>query len=436
MSESEVLKLAELERRYNSGGGQLLVLDRIDLCVRAGEMIGLVGPSGSGKSSLLHAAGLLEAPNSGDVRIGGVSGWELDDGERTAIRREKIGFIYQFHHLLPEFSAMENVALPALIAGRPKADAEREATRLLTALGLAGRLEHRPSQLSGGEQQRVAIGRALVNRPLLILADEPTGNLDPDTSGAVFQALAELVKAEGAAAIIATHNYELARFMDRVIGLTQGKLVELDPALPIDAQLARARRQTSVLLPPEVKPRLFPWARFWAKQIDFGIHVIALTTLASLGVAALGLDPRSWFQTGFGYVAAIAIFLTFPMTDAICVSQFGGSLGRALFRFSVLRRTGLRPRFRRAFSRAWTCLFFGQCLALVPLSLLTYWASYTNLAENGASLWDRDAGTEIVHRGPKWWSWLGLCVIVATAMSAIVLGLLKVYFVSDLQLWR
>lgn len=410
MNSGEVLRLSGLDRRFKSGGGQLLVLDGVDLSVKAGEMVGLVGPSGSGKSSLLHAAGLLEAPNGGEVNIGGTSGWELDDGERTGVRRESIGFVYQFHHLLPEFSALENAALPALIAGRSKAEANGEAARLLTALGLAGRLDHRPSQLSGGEQQRVAIARALVNKPILILADEPTGNLDPDTSNAVFDALAHLVRAEGAAAIIATHNYELARYMDRVIGLTHGKLVELDPAKPIDVQLASARRQTTVNLPAEAKPRLYPWARFWAKQLDFAIHVSVLAlVISSVAISAGAGAALDWLRTGTGAVVWIAIgILSYPLTDALLVSASGGSPGRAMFRFCIRQRNGKRPSFAKAFSRAWTCLFFGQ-----SLGVLTYWASYTNLLEYGASLWDRDAGTEIVHRGPKWWSWLGPIMLLS-----------------------
>ncbi len=224
MSEA-VLSIAGLERRYKSGAGELQVLAGVDLALRPGEIVGLVGPSGSGKSSLLHAAGLLERPNAGSVRINGVSAWDLGDAARTEIRRNRIGFVYQFHHLLPEFDALTNAALPALIAGRPRREANAAAERLLTALGLAGRVRHQPAQLSGGEQQRVAIARAMVNKPLLILADEPTGNLDPDTSKVVFAALSELVRKEGAAALIATHNMELAKYMDRVMALDHGKLV-------------------------------------------------------------------------------------------------------------------------------------------------------------------------------------------------------------------
>jgi lipoprotein-releasing system ATP-binding protein len=220
-----VLRLAGITRRYKSGESELTVLDGVDLEIAPGEIVGLIGPSGSGKSSLLHAAGMLERPSGGDVRIAGVSGWSLGDDARTEIRRNRIGFVYQFHHLLPEFDALHNVALPALIAGRPRREALAEAERLLGIMGLANRVRHQPAQLSGGEQQRVAIARAMVNNPLLILADEPTGNLDPDTSTIVFGALSDLVRKEGAAALIATHNLELAKYMDRVMALDHGKLV-------------------------------------------------------------------------------------------------------------------------------------------------------------------------------------------------------------------
>jgi lipoprotein-releasing system ATP-binding protein len=220
-----VLSLVGVTRRYKSGESELTVLDRVDLDIAPGEIVGLIGPSGSGKSSLLHAAGLLERPSEGDVRVVGASGWSLSDDARTAIRRSRIGFVYQFHHLLPEFDALHNVALPALIAGRSRREALAEAERLLGIMGLASRTHHQPAQLSGGEQQRVAIARAMVNNPALILADEPTGNLDPDTSTVVFAALSDLVRKEGAAALIATHNLELAKYMDRVMALDHGKLV-------------------------------------------------------------------------------------------------------------------------------------------------------------------------------------------------------------------
>ena len=229
MSETQtrtpVLQLVGLERRYKSGDSELVVLDGAELTIASGEIVGLIGQSGSGKSSLLHAAGLLERPSAGEVRIEGVSAWPLSEGQRTEIRRNKVGFVYQFHHLLPEFDAIHNVALPALIAGRPRREAMAEAERLLGVMGLSQRLHHQPAQLSGGEQQRVAIARAMINKPVLILADEPTGNLDPDTSTVVFAALSELVRHEGAAALIATHNMELAKYMDRVVSLDHGKLV-------------------------------------------------------------------------------------------------------------------------------------------------------------------------------------------------------------------
>jgi lipoprotein-releasing system ATP-binding protein len=225
MSEARIiLGLHGVQRRFQSGAEELVVLDGADLEVKAGEIVGLVGPSGSGKSSLLHAAGLLERPSAGAVVIDGQEGWSLSDDARTALRRAKIGFVYQFHCLLPEFDALDNVALPALIAGAPRAVAREEGARLLTLMGLEKRLHHQPPQLSGGEQQRVAIARALANKPLLLLADEPTGNLDPHTSGIVFQALHDLARHEGVAALIATHNMELTRHMDRVMALRDGKL--------------------------------------------------------------------------------------------------------------------------------------------------------------------------------------------------------------------
>jgi lipoprotein-releasing system ATP-binding protein len=221
-----VLTLKDLSRRYQSGEDELVVLDKVDLHIMPGEIVGLIGPSGSGKSSLLHAAGMLERPSGGDVLIEGDSGWSANDEQRTGIRRNRIGFVYQFHHLLPEFDAIHNVALPALIAGRPKREALAEAERLLGVLNLGHRLRHQPAQLSGGEQQRVAIARAMINNPVLILADEPTGNLDPDTSTVVFGALSDLVRNEGAAALIATHNLELAKYMDRVMSVDHGHLVQ------------------------------------------------------------------------------------------------------------------------------------------------------------------------------------------------------------------
>src|SRR6185312_4065483 len=222
---SEVLKLEAITRQYKEGEGQLEVFSGIDLSLRAGEIVALVGQSGAGKSSLLHIAGLLEAPTSGEIFIEGVAASRLPDAERTRIRRERLGVVYQGHHLLPEFDALENVLIPQMIAGRPKAAARQEATRLLTVLGLGQRLTHRPSQLSGGEQQRVAIARALANHPRILLADEPTGNLDPRTAGGVFDALIRITRDQGLAALIATHNFELAARMDRALLLDQGKLV-------------------------------------------------------------------------------------------------------------------------------------------------------------------------------------------------------------------
>ena len=223
---SEALRLDAVTRTYPQGAGVLEIFRGVDLTLRQGELVALVGPSGSGKSSLLHIAGLLEAPSSGEVFIGGAAASALPDAERTRIRRDTIGFVYQAHHLLPEFSAMENVVMPQRIAGRPRAAATRDATHILSHLGLGDRLTHRPAQLSGGEQQRVAIARALANRPKILLADEPTGNLDVKTSAGVFAALIELVRSEGLAALVATHNLELAARMDRALVLHEGKLID------------------------------------------------------------------------------------------------------------------------------------------------------------------------------------------------------------------
>jgi lipoprotein-releasing system ATP-binding protein len=220
------LVIKGLVRSYKSGDRMLDVLRGVDLSLAAGEIVGLIGPSGSGKSSLLHAAGLLERPDEGEVWIDGRDCLKLSDNARTAVRRAKIGFVYQAHHLLPEFTALDNVALPRLISGDGPKRARAEAERLLTMLGLAERLEHRPATLSGGEQQRVAVARAVANHPRVVLADEPTGNLDPRTSSSVFTALLDLVRNEGVAALIATHNMELAGYMDRVMSLKDGRLVE------------------------------------------------------------------------------------------------------------------------------------------------------------------------------------------------------------------
>lgn len=223
---AEMLRLENVSRRYKEGEGQLEVFRDLNMSLQAGEIVALVGQSGVGKSSLLHMAGLLEAPSGGEIYIGGVAASRLPEQERTRIRRDMIGFVYQAHHLLPEFDALENVILPQMIAGKSRAEAAVEAARLLTALGLGERLTHRPAQLSGGEQQRVAIARALANKPRILLADEPTGNLDPRTSGGVFDALLAITRAEGLAALIATHNFQLAARMDRSLVLQQGVLVD------------------------------------------------------------------------------------------------------------------------------------------------------------------------------------------------------------------
>jgi lipoprotein-releasing system ATP-binding protein len=227
MSDAPVLRLERVARRYRQGEATVEVFRDVSLAVARGELVALVGQSGAGKSSLLHMAGLLEAPSEGEIRIDGVSAASLADSERTRLRRDRIGFVYQAHHLLPEFSALENVVIPQLIAGKQRRDAEQEATRILERLGLGKRLSHRPAQLSGGEQQRVAIARALANHPSLLLADEPTGNLDPKTAAGVFAALVDLVHAEGLAALVATHNSDLADRLDRALLLHDGRLSEM-----------------------------------------------------------------------------------------------------------------------------------------------------------------------------------------------------------------
>ncbi|MFN9336059.1 MAG: ABC transporter ATP-binding protein [Alphaproteobacteria bacterium] len=219
------LRLADVERRYRTEAGELPVLLGADLTITAGEIVALVAPSGTGKSTLLHLAGLLEKPDGGEVFIAGQAAGSLSDEARTTIRRTTIGFVYQFHHLLPEFTAAENIILPQLAAGKSRADATQRAKDLLGIFGLQARLDHRPGKLSGGEQQRVAIARALANQPRLLLADEPTGNLDVGTSDRVFAELLEQVRGQGLAALIATHNPDLARRMDRVVTLRDGKIV-------------------------------------------------------------------------------------------------------------------------------------------------------------------------------------------------------------------
>ena len=226
MSKTPVLSVRGVTRTYDTASGGLTVLKGVNLDVMPGEVVGLIGPSGSGKSSLLHAAGLLERPTSGEIRIDGADVGGLDERARTHIRLASIGFVYQCHHLLAEFDARDNVALPLRIAGVGQGEARERASEVLTALGLGERLTHQPAQMSGGEQQRVAVARALANRPRLLLADEPTGNLDPATSQTVFEALHRLVKDTGVAALIATHNMELAGHMDRVFALKDGHLEE------------------------------------------------------------------------------------------------------------------------------------------------------------------------------------------------------------------
>ncbi|MFN8704793.1 MAG: ABC transporter ATP-binding protein [Rhodospirillales bacterium] len=228
MSEA-VLEISGLHRRFRQGGGELHVLRGLDLTLRAGECVALVGPSGAGKSTLLHCAGLLERPDAGTIRIAGEDCAALDDAGRTRMRLKTLGFVYQFHHLLPEFSARENAMMPLLIAGQDKATAGARADALLAQMGLGARATHRPGRLSGGEQQRVAIARAVANNPSVLLADEPTGNLDPRIAADVFETLLGLVRNSGLAALIATHNPELAGRMDRILRMADGVLSEEIP---------------------------------------------------------------------------------------------------------------------------------------------------------------------------------------------------------------
>ncbi|MFM8678176.1 MAG: ABC transporter ATP-binding protein [Alphaproteobacteria bacterium] len=219
------LELDAVVRRYRQAGGALEILRGASLRLMPGEAVALVGPSGAGKSTLLHVAGLLEAPDGGRVLVDGQDGGRLGDRERTLLRRRALGFVYQFHHLLPEFSALENVVVPQMIAGRPRREAARRAAELLERVGLSARAGHRPGRLSGGEQQRVAIVRAIANAPRVLLADEPTGNLDPGTASGVYEELVRLVRETGLAVLMATHNPELAARMDRIVRLQDGILV-------------------------------------------------------------------------------------------------------------------------------------------------------------------------------------------------------------------
>ena len=222
------LELQAVQRVYRQGTEELAVLQGADLLVQPGEMVALVAPSGTGKSTLLHCAGLLEKPDGGEVLIGGMPTRTLSDKDRTRLRRTELGFVYQFHHLLPELTAVENVMMPQIIAGLDRSVARARAAEILDFMGLGQRLEHQPGELSGGEQQRVAIARAVANAPRLLLADEPTGNLDPTTSDHVFQMLMSIVKQSRLAALVATHNLELARRMDRRVTIRAGRVEELD----------------------------------------------------------------------------------------------------------------------------------------------------------------------------------------------------------------
>ena len=225
-SDTNALHLAGVHRSYRQGKNRIDILKGVEFEISKGEMVALVAPSGAGKSTLLHAAGLLEKPDSGDVIVGGRSTFAMSDSQRTALRRSEIGFVYQFHHLLPEFSALENLIIPQLIAGQKKAEAVNRARELIDYMQIAPRADHRPAELSGGEQQRVAIARAVANAPSLLLADEPTGNLDPKTSKFVFDMLNNLVRESGLSALIATHNHALAQKMDRCVTLKSGQVID------------------------------------------------------------------------------------------------------------------------------------------------------------------------------------------------------------------
>ncbi|WP_455872762.1 ABC transporter ATP-binding protein [Rhizobium yanglingense] len=226
MKRNVVLKLSGVERHYGQGDTVLTILKGADFTLHSGEIVALVAPSGTGKSTLLHVAGLLEHPDGGEVIVNGQVCEGLTDEKRTAIRRSEIGFVYQFHHLLPEFSALENIMMPQMIAGLARKEAGERAKQLLDYMRIGHRASHRPGELSGGEQQRVAIARAVANAPTVLLADEPTGNLDPETASYVFDALEALVRQSGLAALIATHNHELAGRMDRRVTISDGKVVE------------------------------------------------------------------------------------------------------------------------------------------------------------------------------------------------------------------
>jgi len=227
MAQPAIIELKGVERHYEQGERKLVILSGANFSLRRGEMVALVAPSGTGKSTLLHTAGLLERPDGGDVFVGGRACGKLGDDARTAIRRNEIGFVYQFHHLLPEFSALENIVVPQMVKGLPRAEAASRAAQLLDYMQIGHRANHRPAELSGGEQQRVAIARAVANAPQVLLADEPTGNLDPKTAHYVFDALEALVRQSGLSALIATHNFELAGRMDRRVTLADGKIVPL-----------------------------------------------------------------------------------------------------------------------------------------------------------------------------------------------------------------
>ena len=226
-NKAPVLQISDLQRTYGDGTHALTVLNNADLTIEAGEMVALVAPSGTGKSTLLHSAGLLERPKAGEVLINGQATRDMPDRSRTNLRRSAIGFVYQFHHLLPEFTAEENLMIPQMLANLPREQARARARELLEYMNIGHRASHRPSELSGGEQQRVAIVRAVANAPQLLLADEPTGNLDPETSNHVFEMLHTLVRQTGLSALIATHNHELAKQMDRCVSLSGGQVIDI-----------------------------------------------------------------------------------------------------------------------------------------------------------------------------------------------------------------